>query len=106
MGTRASERSCRQCETHLARDNVDHLCATCRRRARDVLIRPPEVPAWFWDAPEMRAALASRHMGRVVHAFRTHAYHGRSISQSVTASWFFLTQTQLSRIESGPPVQN
>jgi tetratricopeptide (TPR) repeat protein len=53
----------------------------------------------------MRRALATRHMGKIARAFRTHAY-GRPISQSVAASWFFLTQTQLSRIESGPPIQN
>ena len=53
----------------------------------------------------MRRALATRHMGKIARAFRTHA-HGRPISQSVAASWFFLTQAQLSRIESGPPIQN
>jgi hypothetical protein len=53
----------------------------------------------------MTQALATRHMGKVARAFRTHA-HGRPISQSVAASWFFLTQAQLSRIESGPPIQN
>jgi tetratricopeptide (TPR) repeat protein len=53
----------------------------------------------------MRRALATRHMGKIARAFRTHAY-GRPISQSVAASWFFLTQAQLSRIESGPPIQN
>jgi tetratricopeptide (TPR) repeat protein len=53
----------------------------------------------------MRQALATRHMGKIARAFRTHAY-GRPISQSVAASWFFLTQAQLSRIESGPPIQN
>jgi tetratricopeptide (TPR) repeat protein len=53
----------------------------------------------------MRQALATRHMGKIERAFRTHAC-GRPISQSVAASWFFLTQAQLSRIESGPPVQN
>ncbi len=53
----------------------------------------------------MRQALATRHMGKIERAFRTHAY-ARPISQSVAASWFFLTQAQLSRLESGPPIQN
>ncbi|HEX6472117.1 MAG TPA: hypothetical protein VF069_23700 [Streptosporangiaceae bacterium] len=53
----------------------------------------------------MRQALATRHMGKIERAFRTHAC-GRPIPQSVAASWFFLTQAQLSRIESGPPIQN
>ncbi|HZB28813.1 MAG TPA: XRE family transcriptional regulator [Streptosporangiaceae bacterium] len=63
------------------------------------------MPAHFWESDEMRRALATRHMGKIARAFRTHAY-GRPISQSVAASWFFLTQAQLSRIESGPPIQN
>jgi hypothetical protein len=63
------------------------------------------VPTRFWDSDQMRQALATRHMGKIARAFRTHAY-GRPISQSVAASWFFLTQAQLSRIESGPPIQN
>jgi tetratricopeptide (TPR) repeat protein len=54
----------------------------------------------------MREALATGHLGRVVRAFRTHPYHGRPIPQCVAASWFFLTQAQLSRIENGPPVQD
>ncbi|WP_198679361.1 helix-turn-helix domain-containing protein [Thermomonospora amylolytica] len=66
----------------------------------------PEVPGWFWDSSQLRQALASRHMGKVVRAFRTHPYHGRPISQSVAAGWLYLTQSQLSRIENGPPVQD
>lgn len=106
MDAQPAERSCRQCKTVLARDNHEALCGACQQKARNVLIAAPEVPAWFWEAPQMREALASRHLGRVVRAFRTHPYHGRPITQSVAASWFFLTQTQLSRIENGPPVHD
>ncbi|WP_157431746.1 XRE family transcriptional regulator [Actinomadura hibisca] len=66
----------------------------------------PEMPEWFWGTAEMRAALVTRHMGKVVRAFRTHPYHGRPISQAVAAGWLFLTQSQLSRIEGSPTVQN
>lgn len=106
MVTRPEERVCLQCDAVLARDNSEALCGSCRRKARDVLATAPEVPAWFWGSPQMREALASRHLGRLVRAFRTHPYHGRPISQGIAASWFFLTQTQLSRIENGPAIQD
>jgi tetratricopeptide (TPR) repeat protein len=99
------ERFCSQCDTRLARDNPDEICGACCKKTRDVLVRPPTVPAGFWESIPMRKALATRHMGKIERAFRTHAY-ARPISQSVAASWFFLTQAQLSRIESGPPIQN
>jgi hypothetical protein len=54
----------------------------------------------------MREALSARHMGKVIRAFRTHPYHGKDIPQGVAATWVYLTQSQLSRIESGPPVQD
>src|ERR671931_442259 len=104
MNAQPADRSCRQCSAHLARDNRASLCSACQQRARGALVTAPEVPAWFWGTPRMRDALATGHIGKVVRAFRTHPYHGRPISQSVAASWFFLTQAQLSRIESGPPV--
>ncbi|MFI0406010.1 XRE family transcriptional regulator [Actinomadura sp. 3N508] len=45
-------------------------------------------------------------MGKVIKAFRTHPYHGKPIPQAIAAGWLFLTQSQLSRIEGGPPVQD
>lgn len=106
MDAHPAERSCRQCKTILARDNRESLCGACQQKTRNALVAPPDVPAWFWESPLLREALADRHLGRVVRAFRTHPYHGRPITQSVAASWFFLTQTQLSRIENGPPVRD
>jgi transcriptional regulator with XRE-family HTH domain len=53
----------------------------------------------------MREALARRHMGQVIRAFRTHSDHGRHvISQETAASWAGITQAQLSRIENGAPI--
>jgi transcriptional regulator with XRE-family HTH domain len=49
----------------------------------------------------MRNALATWHMGRVIDAYRHHPWHGQVLRQSVVGNWFGLTQTQLSRIESG-----
>ena len=52
----------------------------------------------------MGDALASWHMGRVIHAYRRHPFHGRVLPQEVVAGWVGITQAQLSRLESGPPM--
>ncbi|WP_280439901.1 helix-turn-helix domain-containing protein [Nocardia cyriacigeorgica] len=56
----------------------------------------------FWQTDQMRDALATWHMGRVIYAYRTHPFHGRSLPQELMANWLGLTQAQLSRIEKGP----
>lgn len=68
--------------------------------------QPPRVPAGFWRAERMRKALDSWHMGRVIAAYRVHPWHRQPLSQEVVAGWLDLTQTQLSRIENGSPVQD
>ncbi|MEW2430290.1 hypothetical protein AB0877_19980 [Micromonospora sp. NPDC047644] len=66
---------------------------------------PPKVPASFWEHEPVRLALAERHLGRVVRAYRCHPYHGRvALPQSVVAGWLGITQAQLSRVENGPPL--
>ncbi|MGC4773620.1 hypothetical protein ACLQ25_32235 [Micromonospora sp. DT44] len=63
------------------------------------------VPASFWDHEPVRLALAERHLGRVIRAYRCHPYHGRvALPQSVVAGWLGITQAQLSRVENGPPL--
>ncbi|MGH3822742.1 MAG: helix-turn-helix domain-containing protein [Pseudonocardiaceae bacterium] len=48
-------------------------------------------------------AFASRHMGKVIRAYRCHPFHGRQpLPQDVVAGWIGVTQGQLSRIENGP----
>ncbi|MGI8335717.1 helix-turn-helix domain-containing protein [Actinomadura scrupuli] len=106
MDAHRSARRCCQCGTRLARDNADRRCSACRHRARAALASPPDVPPEFWLSPPMREALSARHMGEVIRAFRTHPYHGKIISQGAAAAWVYLTQSQLSRIENGPPVQD
>ncbi len=64
-------------------------------------IRPPEMPRAFWDTDQMRDALATWHIGRVILAYRTHPQHSRPLSQQIVGSWLGLTQAQLSRIENG-----
>jgi transcriptional regulator with XRE-family HTH domain len=91
-------RSCERCRTRLARDNSDTRCSLCRRSSA---LEPPAVPREFWDTAAMRRALDSRHIGRVIYAYRTHPWHSRQLSQDVVSGWLGLTQPQLSRIESG-----
>ncbi|KWV32193.1 hypothetical protein AWV63_13590 [Micromonospora rifamycinica] len=63
------------------------------------------MPTSFWDHQPVRQALASRHFGRAIRAYRCHPYHGRHpLPQTVVAGWMGITQAQLSRIENGPPV--
>lgn len=63
------------------------------------------VPASFWDHEPVRRALAERHLGRVIRAYRCHPYHGRvALPQTVVAGWLGITQAQLSRVENGPPL--
>lgn len=94
-------RRCGRCNTILAKDNTDRLCATCRAKANDDLVRPPSLPRSFWTDDHMAAALDSWHMGKVLMAYRTHPQHGRTLSQEIIAGWLNLTQAQLSRIENG-----
>jgi transcriptional regulator with XRE-family HTH domain len=95
-----------QCGTRLARDNAAHQCAACQVKARDLVMRPPSVPADFWTTDHMRDALATWDMGRVIAAYRNHRYHGRSLPQEIVAGWAGITQAQLSRIENGPPLRD
>jgi hypothetical protein len=106
MSPAGAARFC-SCGTRLASDNRTSRCGACRRKDRDRFLRPPAVPGTFWDHAEMQAALASRHFGRILRAYRAHPFHGsRPLAQGVVAHWLRLTQSQLSRIENGRPVQD
>ena len=94
------------CGTRLARDNPSSRCGVCQAKARDLVVQSPEVPAEFWATDRMRDALATWHMGRVIAAYRNHPFHGRPLAQEIVAGWVGITQAQLSRIESGPPVKD
>jgi tetratricopeptide (TPR) repeat protein len=48
----------------------------------------------------------SRHMGRVIAAYRHHPFHGQPLRQETVAGWVFMTQPQLSRVENGPPIRD
>ncbi len=73
-------------------------------RRWDIVMLKPQVPEEFWFEAEIQQALADRHMGKVIKAYRTHPCHGRHpLSQEDVANWVGITQAQLSRIENGPP---
>ncbi len=83
----------------------------CQRASRDKLIAPPQVPAEFWRTDQFQDAFAAQHIGRVARAYRTHPYHhavyGPSgISQTQLGQWLGLRQPQISRIETGTPIQH
>ncbi|MGA4726203.1 hypothetical protein ACPB67_02180 [Micromonospora taraxaci] len=97
--------NCPRCGGRLARDNDSGRCTPCQAAERDRLSAPPVVPASFWDHEPVRQALAERHLGRLIRAYRSHPYHGRvALPQTVVASWLSITQAQLSRVENGPPL--
>lgn len=95
------------CGTRLAQDNRTGRCGACRRKDRERFQSPPSLDVSFWDHPEVRTALASRHFGRLLRAYRCHPAHGvRPLAQDVVATWFGITQPQLSRIENGPSLRD
>jgi transcriptional regulator with XRE-family HTH domain len=64
------------------------------------------VPREFWNDTQIRRALDTWHIGRVIYAYRTHPWHGHQLSQDVVAGWLGLTQPQLSRIEGGRAIED
>ncbi|WP_194904398.1 helix-turn-helix domain-containing protein [Catenulispora rubra] len=76
------------------------------KQRRELAERAPVVPSDFWAIDQMRDALASWHMGRVIAAFRNHPFHGRPLPQAVVAGWVGISQVQLSRIETGPALKD
>jgi len=107
MTVRDGPRYCTGCGARLASDNHDVACRPCQRALHEVSRRPPDVPRDFWQVDRMRDALAERHMGHIVRAYRKHAFHGqRGIAQEAMARWLAISQTQLSRIESGRPIHD
>jgi len=100
VATTEAARTCDRCGARLARDNSDTRCSACRS-VRGLLAKPPVLPREFWDTSEMRDALDTWHMGRVIYAYRTHPRHPRPLSQELVGNWLGLTQVQVGRIEKG-----
>ena len=95
------QRYCARCGSRLSRYNPSPLCGACEVMARGQGHYPPALPPAFWETDQMRDALATWHMGRVIFAYRSHPYHGQPLPQEVVANWLDMTQAQLSRIEKG-----
>jgi hypothetical protein len=111
MGSRRARQYYCRCGTHLAKDNTERQCARCQRLSRDKLITPPKMPPEFGQTEQFREAFAAQHMGRVARAYRTHPCHyavyGPSgISQTLLGQWLGLRQPQVSRFETGLPIQH
>jgi tetratricopeptide (TPR) repeat protein len=101
------QRRCTSCGAWLARDNPALLCSPCQSADRGEMPTSPDLPADFWHDRELQSALAERHMGQVIRAYRHHLHHGRQpLAQGEVAGWASLTQGQLSRIETGPPIHH
>ncbi|MGH8542058.1 MAG: hypothetical protein ACREX3_00075 [Gammaproteobacteria bacterium] len=110
MGSKQPRQYYCRCGTHLAKDNSGRQCSRCQQESRDKLITPPEVPLVFWQTAQFAEAFAVQHMGRVSRAYRTHPYHyavygPHGISQTLLGEWLGLSQAQVSRFETGPPLQ-
>ncbi|WP_228836043.1 helix-turn-helix domain-containing protein [Nocardia brasiliensis] len=101
-GTAPKKRYCVRCASSLSRYNRGPLCGLCESSSRGDLACPPKLPTTFWQTDQIRDAIATWHMGRVIFTYRTHPYHGRPLPQELVGSWLGLTQAQLSRIEKGP----
>lgn len=105
MAEADDRRRCLRCRAWLAADNPEPRCGPCQTVALGQLATPLRVPEGFWLDAEIQDALSTRHMGRVLRAYRLHQHHGRRrLTQSTVASWAGMSQGQLSTIENGPPV--
>lgn len=96
-------RYCMRCGSRLARESRASICAPCRQANGIGSDHAPEFGADFWNTDQMRDAFAARDMGAVLRAYRYHPAHGhRALPQETVSRWLgTVTQSQLSRIESG-----
>lgn len=99
----AAARYCMRCGSRLTRDSRASMCAPCRQLSGIGSDHAPDLGSDFWYTDQMRDAFASRDMGTVVRAYRYHPAHGhKPLPQETASRWLgTVTQSQLSRIESG-----
>jgi transcriptional regulator with XRE-family HTH domain len=95
----STARRCRRCASLLAADNTEALCCVCTDKCPGGLA--PEVPAEFWYATLLGAALASEELGRAIRMYRYHPAHRRPLHQATLARWLYVSPATLSRIEQG-----
>ena len=96
-------RYCMRCGGRLARDSRASMCSPCRQVSGIGTDRAPDFGSDFWYTDQMRDAFATWDMGTVVRTYRYHPAHGhKPLPQETVSRWLgTVTQSQLSRIESG-----
>jgi hypothetical protein len=93
------------CGARLARDNPGDRCSPCLNGAAPAVPACPRCRVTSGSCPRCAPPWTPVTWGMVIRAFRQHPEHGRRPpSQARIASCFGLTQSQLSRIENGPPI--
>jgi transcriptional regulator with XRE-family HTH domain len=97
--TRQRRRTCGTCGARLAADNRRGICSPCARQAANEDTAAPTMPAEFWDEPGLKKALAERHFGHIIRAYRK--ARNCEVTQAQVARWLGISQVQVSRIESG-----
>ncbi|MBV9142600.1 MAG: helix-turn-helix transcriptional regulator [Pseudonocardiales bacterium] len=103
-GSAGQRRCCAGCGIPLARDNRSPRCGPCSRRevARELqeAASAPTKPEDFWRGAALQEALAARHFGQVLYAYRHE--HRPVLTQATVGRWLGLTQGQISRLERTP----
>ncbi|WP_432982994.1 transcriptional regulator [Dactylosporangium sp. CA-233914] len=100
-------RRCARCRAPLAMDNGGGYCTSCESLVAALRRHPPVVlPPEFWNHPPIQAAAHRQHMGNLVAAYRRNPHHGSPIAQEIVGEWAGMSQTQVSRMETGPPEQH
>lgn len=97
MSDQHARRRCTSCSAALAADHRADLCGPCATAAQTPPDTAPVPSADFWEQPEVRSALLSRHFGRFLRTYRT--VQSPQLKQAQLAHWLGITQGQLSRIE-------
>ncbi|MPZ84990.1 MAG: hypothetical protein GEV28_33225 [Actinophytocola sp.] len=80
------------------------------RQRVDELNAPHHFKDDFFETAEFRVAFEKEHMGKVIKAYRFHPHHlrlyGKALNQELVGRWLNMSQSQLSRFESGDPELN
>jgi tetratricopeptide (TPR) repeat protein len=88
-GSKDHQRRCQGCGTPLACDNRTRLCSPCSRREVQEASGAPAKPDGFWQCAALQDALAARHFGQVLYAYRHE--HRPVLTQANLGRWLGLT---------------
>jgi len=96
-------RHCTSCSPVPTGDHLTENCESCGETTHDAPDVAPVLSAEFWEQPQIRSALLSRHFGCFLRTYRTS--QSPHVKQIQLAHWLGITQGQLSRIErSATPI--